>query len=149
MNLDPMSFATMPPNEFAQLVKSMSDKEIRELMGGPMRTQILDAIFERFPVQFRPEKAEGKTARINFRITGGPGDSSDTYAIVVDQGTCTIEKDPQTEPSVSIMTGPAEFSRLITNSGNPVMMFMTGKIKARGDISLATALQNWFETPRA
>ena len=47
------------------------------------------------------------------------------------------------------MLGPAEFMKLIGGVGNPVMMFMTGKIKARGDMSLATALQNWFETPRS
>lgn len=149
MDLDPSSFGTMPPKEFAALVKSLKDKEINELMGGDLRDQILDAIFARFPEQFRPEKAGDKTARINFRITGGPGGSSDTYAIVVDQGTCAIEKHPETEPSVSIMTAPAEFARLITATGNPVMMFMTGKVKARGDLSLATALQTWFDLPRA
>ena len=28
------------------------------------------------------------------------------------------------------------------------MMFMMGKVKAKGDLGLATALANWFETPK-
>ncbi len=47
------------------------------------------------------------------------------------------------------MAGPAEFLKLIAGTGNPAMMFMMGKIKARGDLGLATALGTWFETPKA
>lgn len=149
MDLDPTTFATMEPAEFARTVKGMSDGEIREVMTGEHRTAILDAILGRFPVAFLPEKNAGRDARINFRITDGPNDSSDTYAIVVDSGVCTIEKEPTVEPSVSIMLGPAEFARLVTGTGNPVMMVMTGKIKARGDLGLATAFQAWFDSPSA
>ena len=110
--------------------------------------RILDAIFERFPSLFNPEKAKGADARVNWRITGGPDGGSDTYAVVVKDGTCTVEKDPTVEPTTSIMLGPAEFAKLITGSGNPTMMVMTGKIKARGDLSVAMAFQNWFDTPK-
>ncbi len=149
MGLDPAQFTTFTASQFAQTVKSLSDKELRELLGGDKRTAVLDAVFDRFPEAFRPEKAGEVSKRINFRITGGPGDTSNTYALVVDSGACSIEREPETDPDISLMLGPAEFMKLIGGVGNPVMMFMTGKIKARGDISLATALQNWFETPRA
>ena len=46
------------------------------------------------------------------------------------------------------LLGPAEFAKLITGSGNPTMMVMTGKVKARGDLSVAMAFQNWFDTPK-
>ena len=78
-----------------------------------------------------------------------PGDSSDTYAVVVENGTCRIEPGASDAPDLSLMLGPVEFFKLITGSGNPAMMFMMGKIKARGDIGLATALANWFDnTPK-
>jgi putative sterol carrier protein len=147
-DIDPTTFAQMSAAEFAQTVKKASDKEINAVMGGAHRETILDAIFDRFPSLFNAEKAKGADARVNWRITGGPENSSDTYAVVVKDGTCTIEKDPTVEPTTSIMLGPAEFAKLITGSGNPTMMVMTGKVKARGDLSVAMAFQNWFDTPK-
>jgi len=147
-DIDPTTFATMDPAEFAATVKTLSDKEINELMGGEHRQAILDAIFDRFPTLFNPEKAQGADARVNWRITGGPGGSDDTYAVVVKDGACSVEKSPTAEPKTSIMLGPAEFAKLITGSGNPTMMVMMGKIKARGDLSAAMAFQNWFDTPK-
>ncbi|MFC7487284.1 SCP2 sterol-binding domain-containing protein [Knoellia sp. CPCC 206453] len=148
-DIDPTTFATMDPADFAATVKTLSDKEINELMGGEHRQAILDAIFDRFPTLFNPEKAKGADARVNWRITGGSGGTDDTYAVVVKDGACTVEKSPTEEPKTSIMLGPAEFAKLITGSGNPTMMVMMGKIKARGDLSAAMAFQNWFDTPKA
>ena len=148
-DIDPSTFATMDPAEFAQTVKKLSDKQINEIMGGEHRQTILDGIFDTFPSLFDPEKAKGADARVNWRITGGPGGTDDTYAVVVKDGTCTVEKSPTQEPKTSIMLGPAEFAKLITGSGNPTMMVMMGKIKARGDLSAAMAFQSWFDTPKS
>lgn len=148
-DIDPTTFATMKPAEFTQTIKKLSDKEINEIMGGEHRQFILDGIFGRFPMLFVPEKAKGTDARVNWRITGGPGGTDDTYAVVVKDGTCTVEKSPTQEPTTSLMLGPAEFAKLITGSGNPTMMVMMGKIKVRGDLSAAMAFQNWFDTPKS
>lgn len=149
MSLHPETLENLSATEFVALVKGMSDQEIRADLGGEHRVETLHAIFSRFPHQFRPEKAGDRSARIDFRVTGGPDDSSDTYGIVVDNGVCTVHPGASDSPDLSLMLGPAEFLRLITGTGNPAMMFMMGKVKARGDIGLAGALSNWFETPKA
>jgi putative sterol carrier protein len=149
MHLHPETIENLSPIEFVTLVKGMSDQEIRDDLGGEHRLETLHAIFARFPHQFRPDKAGDRTARIDFRITGGPDDSSDTWAVIVDRGTCTVEHGASENADLSLMLGPAEFLKLITGTGNPAMMFMMGKIKARGDIGLASGLANWFETPKS
>ena len=149
MAFDPQFLTTASPAEFVGAVKRASDAELRDAFAGEHREALLDTVFGRFPDQFRAEKAGDRTARIDFRVTGGPDGSSDTYAVVVDRGTCRVEKAPAADPDLSLMAGPAEFLKLITGTGNPAMMFMMGKIKARGDLGLATALANWFETPTA
>ena len=149
MALHPELLETMSSAEFVGLIKSMSDDEIRDDLAGEHRGPLLDAIFARFPHQFRPDKAGDRTATIDFRVTGGPGDTSDTYAVVVDNGTCTVEKGGAQAPDLSLMLGPVEFLKLITGTGNPAMMFMMGKVKARGDLGLASGLGNWFEAPKS
>ena len=148
MSLNPETIASLSPAGLFEHIMSMSDADIRADLGGEYRREILEAVFAHFPAQFRADKAGDRSARIDFRITGGPGDSSDTYAVVVEDGTCRIEPGASESPDLSLMLGPVEFLKLITGSGNPAMMFMMGKIKARGDIALAGALSTWFETPK-
>ena len=147
MALDPQTLSTLEPAQFVALVKGMSDQEIRDDLAGPHRKGVLDSVFSRFPQSFRADKAGDRSARIDFRVTGGPGDSSDTYAVVVEHGTCRVEEGPSESADLSLELGPAEFLKLITGTGNPAMMFMMGKIKASGDLGLAAGLANWFEAP--
>ena len=149
MALDPQTISGLSGPEFVALVKGMSDTQIKDDLGGADRGAVLDKVFARFPEQFRTDKAGDRSARIDFRLTGGPGDSVDTYAVVVENGTCSVEKDPTAAPDLSLQLGPVEFLKLVTGTGNPAMMFMMGKIKAKGDLGLATALATWFETPKA
>ena len=148
MHLHPETLETLSPAEFVALVKGMTDEQIRDDLAGEHRRETLDAIFARFPRQFRPEKAGDRSARIDFRITGGPGDGSDTWGVVVDHGTCAVEHGASEAADLSLTLGPVEFLKLITGTGNPAMMFMMGKVKARGDIGLAGTLSSWFETPQ-
>lgn len=148
VDFDPSTFATMSTTQFAQLVQGLSDKEIRTIMAGELREPVISSIVDRFPEQFRPEKAEGVNARVNWRVTGGPGGGHDLFAVVIADGTCQVEREPTEEPTVSLMVGPAEFARLMTGEGNPVMMFMTGKIKLRGNAATALAFQGWFDIPK-
>ena len=141
MPLNPETLASLSPDGMFALIKGMSDADIRSDLAGEHRQEILEKVFAHFPAQFLPDKAGDRNARIDFRITGGPGDSSDTYAVVVENGTCRIEPGASEGEWIPYVRGSA--------SGNPAMMFMMGKIKARGDIGLATALANWFDnTPK-
>jgi putative sterol carrier protein len=147
MALDPQTLHGLASSEFVALVKRTPDQELAADFGGEHRAALLDSVFARFPDQFRADKAGDRRARIDFRITGGPGGTSDTYAVVVEGGACHVEKPPAAEPDLSLMMAPPEFLKLITGNGNPAMMFMMGKVKARGDLGLAGALGTWFETP--
>ena len=51
------------------------------------------------------------------------------------------------DASVTLSMGPVEFIKLVTKTGNPVMMVMMGKIKIKGDMALAANVGNLFEVP--
>ncbi|WP_068263874.1 SCP2 sterol-binding domain-containing protein [Janibacter limosus] len=150
MDLDPSTFETMTPQEFAQTVKAMSDQEIAEVMRGEHRLPILDAIFARFPELFRPDRAGGLSSVIQFRITGGPDERPhDTYEIVIDNGACKVSDVPGEQFDASLMMAPTEFTKIATGRGNPTMLVMRGKIKVKGDIATAAKFPTLFDIPKA
>ena len=150
MEFDPSTLETMSPEEFAQTVKGMSDREIADTMSGEYRSAILDAIFDRFPTLFRPDRAAGVSATTQFRITGGPeGNPHDTYEIVIDDGACHVSEQPGDTYDVSLMMAPADFFKMATGRGTPTMMVMRGKIKVKGDLAFAAKFPSMFDIPKA
>ncbi|MEU4216653.1 SCP2 sterol-binding domain-containing protein [Actinoplanes sp. NPDC026623] len=147
-DFSPESFATIGPKEFAQLVKSTPDSKLTEVMSSENRNKILDEVFNRMPTLFRADRAGATQAVIHWNISGGPGDSTDSYETVIENGACTVTNQPVREPKLSMTMEPVTFLKVVTGDGNPMMMFMTGKIKAKGDLGLAASVAKLFDIPK-
>src|ERR1041384_2920171 len=143
------SLASIGPNEVAQLVKATPDQKLTEVMAGDSRTKILDEVFNRMPTLFRPEKAGSTTAVIHWIITGGAGGASDTYETVIANGACTVTNQPVRDPKLAMTMDAVTFLKVVSGDGNPMMLFMTGKIKAKGDLGLAANVAKLFDIPKA
>ncbi|MDZ5445565.1 SCP2 sterol-binding domain-containing protein [Micromonospora sp. 4G57] len=148
-DFDPANFANVEPKEFAKLVKSTPDDKIAEVMSGDLRGKILSEVFNRMPSLFRADRAGSTNAVIHWNITGRPDGGADTYEIVIENGACTVSDTAQRDPKLSLTMGPVEFLKIVSGGGNPVMMFMTGKLKAKGDLGLAANIANLFDIPKA
>ena len=148
-DFDPANFANVGPKEFAQLVKSTPDAKIAEIMSGESRGKILSEVFNRMPTLFRADRAGATNAVIHWNITGRPDGGTDTYEIVIENGTCTVSETATRDPKLSLTMGPVEFLKIVSGGANPVMMFMTGKLKAKGDLGLAANIANLFDIPKA
>ncbi len=142
------SLASIDPTEFAHLVKSTPDSKITEVMAGDDRTKILDEVFDRMPTLFRADRAGNTQAVIHWQITGGLGGSTDTYETVIENGACTVTNQPVRDPKLSMTMDPVTFLKVVSGDGNPMMMFMTGKIKAKGDLGLAAQVAKLFDIPK-
>jgi putative sterol carrier protein len=143
------SLASIGPKDFAQLVKSTPDAKISEVMSSDARGKILDEVFGRMPTLFRADRAGATQAVIHWNITGGPGGSTDTYETVIENGACTVTNQPVREPKLAMTMDPVTFLKVVSGDGNPMMMFMTGKIKAKGDLGLAAQVAKLFDIPKA
>ena len=75
--------------------------------------------------------------------------AADTYELVIADGACTLSPAAEADPKLAVTIGGVDFLQLITGNANPMMMFMTGKLKAKGDLGLAANLANLFDLPRA
>jgi hypothetical protein len=147
-DFNPESLASIGPKEFTQLVKSTSDTKIAEVMASEKRTKILDEVFNRMPGLFRADRAGDTTTVIHWIITGGPEGASDTYETVIESATCTVTNTPGREPKLAMTMDGLTFLKIVSGTGNPVMLFMTGKIKTKGDVTLATSIPKLFDIPK-
>jgi putative sterol carrier protein len=118
-------------------------------MSSDLRGKVLGEVFSRMPSMFRADRAGSTNAVIHWTITGRPDGGSDTYEVVIADGTCTVSETVEREPKVALTMGAVEFLKLVSGGGNPVMMFMTGKLKAKGDLGLAANIANLFDIPKA
>jgi putative sterol carrier protein len=148
-DFDPASFTALDAKQFAQLVKSTPDDKIAQVMQSDLRGKILDEVFGRMPSLFRADRAGSTNAVIHWNITGRPDGGTDTYEVVIENGTCTVSDTAERDPKLSLTMGPVEFLKIVSGGANPVMMFMTGKLKAKGDLGLAANIANLFDIPKA
>jgi hypothetical protein len=146
-NATPAELAAIDPADFIAAVRAMSDRDLKELMAGPNRTTIVESIFSRMPQLFRPDRAGSTSATTHWTLTGRADGGCDEWTVRVADGVCTAVRGLQGESTLGLTMAPFDFIKLITKTGNPVMMFMTGKLKVRGDIALAATLASWFDVP--
>ncbi|MFI1934060.1 SCP2 sterol-binding domain-containing protein [Streptomyces sp. NPDC020330] len=145
-DLSGLDLAAVAPEEFARIVKSLSAKQLAEVMRGELRTRILGEVFGRMKQRFRSEAAAGLTALIRWKITG---ESDVVYETAIADGVCRVTPGrSDAEPRTTLVMGDAEFLKLVSGNGNPVTMFMTRKLKVAGDVGLASGLTRYFDIPK-
>jgi putative sterol carrier protein len=134
--------------EITRLVEESSPDELKRTLQGERRKAILDDVFDNMPAVFRPDRARGVDAVIHWAVGDAPGGGVDTYEIVIANGTCERSATPEREPRLTLTLGAVEFLKMVTGHANPVLLFMRGKMKARGDLGLATKFPNYFNLPK-
>ncbi|GAA2512703.1 SCP2 sterol-binding domain-containing protein [Pilimelia columellifera] len=147
---DAATLNKLDPQQFARLIKDTPDSRIREVMAGDGRKTILDGIFSRLPALFRADRAGDTEAVIHWVLTGRPDGGADVYEVAISGGRCVSSSTPTTDsPRLTLTMAPTDFLKVITRAGNPMMMFMTGKVKAKGDLGLAAHAASLFDMPKA
>lgn len=100
-----------------------------------MSHSTLDTLTERF----NPQAASGMDEVFQFHFS----DAASHYLVIRD-GTLTVEEGEHEEPSVSLTMSTDTLKGLMTGETNGMSAFMSGKLKATGNIMLATQLTRLF-----
>jgi putative sterol carrier protein len=148
-DFDLSNFGSVDPKQFAQLVKNAPADQLKAVMQSEQRGKVLDEIFGRMPGLFRADRAGSTNAVIHWNVGDRPDGGLDTYELVIANGACTLSPEPANEPKLSLTVGAVDFLKVVSGNGNPVMLFMTGKLKAKGDLGLAANIANLFDIPKA
>jgi len=136
---------------FAKLVADTPEKQVRAVLADHvLRAKILTEVFGRMREHLREERAAEVRAVIHWRFTDGDGDDGyDRFETIIADGACRTTPDKTGKARVTITTHPYEFLRLITGNASAPVLFMTGRLKVRGDLAFAAGLMGLFEMPRA
>jgi putative sterol carrier protein len=143
--LDP---GAVDATRIAAVVRDASDEALERGMRGPIRELILDEIFRRFPEYLKPGAA-GAEAAIGFKITGRQDGGADRYRVLISGGEVRAGRDLEVDPRVTIVIDGVAFLKLVTGNANPVVSFVTGKLKVKGDLAFAAQIPGLFRIPFA
>ena len=98
--------------------------------------------FDAMPGRFRADKATGTNATIQYDISGEGGG---TWNAVIKDGTCTVGSGPAASPNLTLQTTAQDWLDMLSGKQSGQMLFMSGKLKVKGDMGLAMKLGSLFQ----
>ena len=99
-------------------------------------------IFEAMPDSFQKDAAAGMNKTIQFDITGDGG--GQWYAAIED-GALTVAEGLREDANLTLTVEAQDYIDISTGKLNAQMAFMTGKLKAKGDMGLAMKMPQIFK----
>lgn len=139
----------VPDEEFLQLVSAASDAQIEAVMHSEARGQILGEIFRRMGEYVRADRLPRSRSVVHWRIDDGPRGGPDEFETVLDGDGVSARPGFHDEPRVTLTTGAVEFVKLVTGRASGPTLFLTRRLKIKGDMSLAAGLTSIFTIPKA
>jgi putative sterol carrier protein len=91
--------------------------------------------------RFRPDKAAGANTTIQYDVSG---DGGGTWHAVIKDGTCTVNPGPATNPNLTLQIAGQDWLDMLSGKQSGQMLFMSGKLKVKGDMGLAMKLGSMF-----
>ena len=97
--------------------------------------------FEAMPTKFRADKAAGTNATIQYDVSGEGGG---TWHAVIKDGTCAVHDGTASNPSLTLQISAQDWLDMLSGKQSGQMLFMSGKLKVKGDMGLAMKLGSMF-----
>lgn len=129
----------------ARLVRSTPDEQL--IAGLKVNRDVLiGEIFRRFPERLS-EEGRQQNGVIKFKIGGRDGGGADRWYIVLRDGRCETGRDLDLQPQTTISLSALSFIKLVTGNVNPVELFLTRRLRVRGNLVFAARMQSFFTIP--
>jgi putative sterol carrier protein len=122
--------------------------------GGPTRGKktainqgefkMADTVKESFDLMaenFNSDKAAGLKAVYQWDVTG---DGGGTWNADISDGAITVSEGPHDSPNITITVASSDWLDILNGKLDGQMAFMSGKLKVKGDMSLAMKLKTLF-----
>ncbi|MDQ1285978.1 MAG: hypothetical protein QG663_1404 [Thermodesulfobacteriota bacterium] len=101
----------------------------------------VNEVFEKMPQVFNAAAASGLNMVFQFHITG---DQSGDWNVSIKDQACQVNSGVHAEPTVTLTMDGADWLDMCNGKLNGVTAFMTGKLRASGDIMAAQRIPSLF-----
>ncbi|MDQ0378329.1 SCP2 sterol-binding domain-containing protein [Amycolatopsis thermophila] len=142
--------SSLSTETLADVVRRASKEQLRAISEHPeLRMVFLEEIFRRMSDHFLAEKARYSSVVVCWRFPGGSGIGGyDRFQTVIEDGRCFSGQDLGREPDTTITIAPDDFFRVATGNAAVAAMFVTGKVKVKGEYAPAVRLSGYFDIPK-
>jgi len=97
--------------------------------------------FEAMAGRFRSDKAAGTTATVQYDVSGEGGG---TWHAIIKDGACTVAAGAVPNPNLTLQISGQDWLDMLSGKQSGQMLFMSGKLKVKGDMGLAMKLGSMF-----
>jgi putative sterol carrier protein len=101
----------------------------------------IDSFFSTLEQKIDEKKTAGMKAVYQFEATG---DGGGTWHVVMNDGEARVDRGPAPEPDITLTTTADDLLAIVNGKMSGQSAFLTGRLKIKGDMSLAMKLQNLF-----
>jgi putative sterol carrier protein len=101
----------------------------------------IEQLMQQMPEAFLPDKAKDVKAVIQMNLTGEGGGA---WSVSIADGKCEVSQGQAAAPTATISATAADYLAVARGEMNPMSAFMSGKIKAAGNMGMLMNFMNWF-----
>jgi len=102
----------------------------------------IQEMIAQMPQYFVPEAAAGLNVTMQLELSG---DGGGLWHMVVADQQIKINEGQSANPNMTLKMTANDYLAMTNGESNPMQMFMSGKIKVGGDMSLAMKMQSLFK----
>lgn len=106
-----------------------------------MALESVQEVFTKMPEVFNVNEAQGLDAVFQFDITG---EGAGQWHVVIKEGACQVSVGTHDSPSVTLTMSGETWLGIVNKQLNGMQAFMSGQLKASGDIMLAQRIEQLF-----
>ena len=96
-------------------------------------------LFNNMPARFQSEKAADTNMTLMFDLSGDDGGQ---WNVKIADGKLDVNEGATTDPTATVKMDAGDFQAMSSGSLNPMMAFMTGKVKVEGDLNSVMKFQS-------
>ena len=99
----------------------------------------LALLFNSMPERFQPDKAAGTNMSLLFDLAG---DGGGQWNVQIADSKLEVHEGVSANPTATIKMSAEDFQAMSTGKLNPMMAFMSGKVKVEGDLNSVMKFQS-------